>query len=412
MEFALATIRKDLRRWRQDAGSLVLWMSIPILIGGLITSMIDAGGGAKPRGTLLIADQDDSLISGLIAGAYGQGELGELIIVEKVSVEDGDERIDAGEASGFLIIPEGFSDAFFESEPVTLILKTNPAQTILPGIIRDVTEILLDAGFYLNELFGPEIATIKGQMDDDVSPDNLLVSAISVAINEKIELAAPRLFPPALAIEIVDPPATEAASFSFALLYLPGIILMSLMFSANAIAHDYWVEREQGTLRRVVFAPGRMLGFLAGKAAAAGIAVAAIGGVTLVLGFIYHDIAFSRLPSTLAWIAISGVALFAWFGVLNMVASTQRSATVLSSMFVFPLLMAGGSFFPLAALPGWIASVGRMTPNGFIAEKLTAEIIADSSWSIDPLSWLIIVAMAASGLLLCAWRLNSGFARG
>ena len=36
MEFALATIRKDLRRWRQDAGGLVLWMSIPILIGGLI----------------------------------------------------------------------------------------------------------------------------------------------------------------------------------------------------------------------------------------------------------------------------------------------------------------------------------------------------------------------------------------
>jgi len=412
MGFALATIRKDLRRWRQDTGGLILWMSIPILIGGLITSMIDAGGGAKPRGTLLIADQDDSLISGLIAGAYGQGELGELIIVEKVSLESGEERIGAGDASGFLIIPTGFSDAFLESEPVTLILRTNPAQTILPGIIQDVTEILLDAGFYLNEFFGPEIATIKSQIDDDVSPDSLLVSAISVAINEKIELAVPHLSPPAFGIEIIDPPATEAASFSFALLYLPGIILMSLMFSANAIAHDYWVEREQGTLRRLVFAPGRMLGFLAGKAAAAGLAITAIGGVTLVLGFIYHDIAFSRLPSTLAWIGISSVALFAWFGVLNMAARTQRSATVLSSVFVFPLLMAGGSFFPFAALPDWIAAIGRMTPNGFIADRLAAEIIAESSWSIDPLSWVIIVALAVSGLLLCAWRLNAGFARG
>ena len=32
--------------------------------------------------------------------------------------------------------------------PVTLTLRTNPSQTILPGIIQNVTEILLDAGFY------------------------------------------------------------------------------------------------------------------------------------------------------------------------------------------------------------------------------------------------------------------------
>ena len=60
----------------------------------------------------------------------------------------GSERINAGEASGFLIIPEGFMTAFLEDEPVRLTLKTNPAQTILPGIMQDVTEILLDLGFY------------------------------------------------------------------------------------------------------------------------------------------------------------------------------------------------------------------------------------------------------------------------
>jgi len=391
---------------------VLLWMSIPLIIGGLITSMIDGGGGVKPRGVLLMTDQDDSFISGMIAGAYGQGELGELISVEKVSLEEGNERINAGEASGFLVIPAGFGDAFLESEPVTLTLKTNPAQTILPGIIRDVTEILLDAGFYLHEFFGPEIATLKKMIDDDQAPDDALVATISVGINKKIESASSHLDPLAIDLEIVEPPPSDAPAYPFALLFLPGIILMALMFSANGLAHDYWVEREQGTLRRLVFAPGKMAGFLAGKAIAAGVVITAIGGVTLIVGFLYHGIALARLPSALVWIAVSGIALFAWFGVLQMVAGTQRAATVISSMFLFPLLMVGGSFFPFAALPDWIAAIGRKTPNGFVADRLTTEIIADSAWAIDTQSWLILVVMAVTGLAACALRLRTGFARG
>ena len=97
----------------------------------------------------------------------------------------------------------------------------------------------------------------------------------------------------------------------------------------------------------------------------------------------------------------------------------RRAASLVSSMVVFPLLMAGGSFFPLAALPGWIASIGRLTPNGFIADRLTTEITSASAMTgatggattIDALSWLMLAMMAGAGLLLNLWRLNAGFVR-
>ena len=98
MRFFVSSLAKDLARWRQDAVAILLWLSIPLIIGGLITSLMDGNGGAKPTGLLLIADQDDSVLSGLVAGAYSQGELGELLVVEKVSTQDGEARIDAGEA--------------------------------------------------------------------------------------------------------------------------------------------------------------------------------------------------------------------------------------------------------------------------------------------------------------------------
>jgi len=409
MDFLIASFRKDLGRWRQDYASILIWLSIPLLVGGLITSLM-GGGGAQPHGLLLVADQDDSLVSGLVAGAYSQGNLGELISVEQVDLDEGLERINDGDASGLLVIPEGFGNAFFESEPVTLELKTNPSQTILPGIITDVTEILLDGGFYLQQLFGPEIEKISSATSDSDIMDDVLVASIAVAIQNKVEAAAPHLFPPAIDIEIVEPPPAEPG-VSLALLYVPGIILMALMFSANGLAGDFWAERKQGTLRRLVVTPGQLTGFVAGKALAALMLITLIGGLTLIIGFLYHGISFSRMPSALVWIGLSGIGLFAWFSVLQMIGTSQQVATVVSSIFVFPLLMAGGSFFPFAALPGWIAAIGRKTPNGFMVDRLTMEITAQSAWSIDAQSWLILMAIAVSGLLVCTWRLHSGFAR-
>jgi len=409
MEFIWASIRKDILRWRQDFTAILLWLSIPLIIGGLITSMIDGNGGAKPHGILLIADQDDTFLSSLVAGAYSQGELGEMISVEKTTLEAGTISINAGEASGFLVIPKDFTDALLNSKPVTLTLKTNPAQTILPGIISDVTDILLDAGFYANQLFGSEIDQILDTGPGDQSND-VKVAAIAVAVQNKIDSAAPLLLPPAIDITITEPPA-EKPSVPMALLFLPGIILMAVMFSSNGLAGDYWVEREKGTLRRLVYAPGQMAAFLAGKALAAGVIIALIGALTLVIGFLYHDIAWAKLAPSLLWITASGIALFAWFGALQMLASTQRAANLLTAMLLFPLLMAGGSFFPFAALPGWIAAIGRRTPNGFVVDRLTTELTAAAAWSIDPQSWLVILLMALSGLGICAWRLQTGFAR-
>lgn len=409
MSFLYASFRKDLARWRQDPLTALLWLGIPFLIGGLITAMVDGGDGASPTGILLIHDQDDSLLSGLVAGAYSQGQLGELISVEQVSLDEGTERINAGDASGFLVIPEGFTAAFLEEEPAVLTLKTNPSQTILPGIIQDVTEILLDLGFYAQALFGPEIEQIQNA-DSDVVPNDVFVAGIAVQIQGKIDTVSPHLFPLAFDIEIVEPPPT-APRPDIALLFLPGIVLMAILFSAQGLSADYWKEREAGTLRRLVSTPGLLSRFVYGKALAAAVVVGLLGCVTLTLGFLYHDVAWSKFVPSVAWVTISGVGLFAWFSALQMLFPNQKSANLLTSILLFPLLMMGGSFFPLDVLPDWIAAIGRMSPNGFVVDRLTKELTSPTAWTYDAKSWAIVFGMTISGLAVCAWRLQTGFAR-
>ena len=406
--FLFTSVRKDLTRWRQDKTALLIWLGIPFLIGGLITVMIDGGDGT-PTGTLLIADQDDSLLSGFVVGAYSQDQLGDLIIVEKVSVEEGEARINDGDASGFLTIPAGFQDAFLNETPVTLTLKTNPAQTILPGIIEDVTEILLDLGFYAQRLLGPEIKQIQDSSSNGLT-DDVFVSGISVDIQNKISKVGPKLSPPLLDIVIVEPPPAEPQP-DIALLFLPGIILMAVLFSSNSLAADYWAEREKGTLRRLASAPGVLSGFVAGKAVAALAVIGLIAAITLVVGFAYHDVAWNKFVPSLLWVSFGGVGLFAWFAALQMMFPNNRAANLVTTILLFPLMMAGGSFFPLAALPEWIADIGRLSPNGFIVDRLSGELGAASAWSIDASSWLTLLAITLSGLAISTWRLHSGFAR-
>ena len=160
MNFVIASFRKDLARWRQERSAFLIWLAIPLMIGGLLTLM-SSGGGGGPSGTLLIDDQDETLVSGFVVGAFTQDQMGDLFVVQQVTAEEGTTLMADGEASGFLTIPKGFQDAFLNDTPVTLPLKTNPSQVILPGIIENVTQVLLDAGFYLQAVFGDELKKIQ-----------------------------------------------------------------------------------------------------------------------------------------------------------------------------------------------------------------------------------------------------------
>jgi ABC-type transport system involved in cytochrome c biogenesis permease component len=409
MHFAIASFRKDIARWRQDRSSFLIWLAIPLMIGGLLTLMSSGSSSGGPSGTLLIDDQDDTLVSGFVVGAFTQEQMGDLFIVQQVTADEGTTLMEAGGASGFLTIPKGFQDAFLNDRPVTLPLKTNPSQVILPGIIENVTEVLLDAGFYLQAMFGTELKKIQGNDEVD-GASNAFVSEVAVDINEKMQSLETSLFPLAFELTIVEPPPAEPKP-DIGLLFLPGIVLMALLFSSQGTSSDYWKERENGTLRRLASTPGLLNQFVFGKALAAAMIIGFISGITMILGFLYHDVAWSKLLPSMLFVVFAGVGFFAWFAALQMMFSSQKGASLLTMILLFPLMMMGGSFFPLDALPGWLAEIGRMSPNGFVADRFTTELTSETAWTYDLRSWAIVFAMTISGLAISSWRLKTGFAR-
>ena len=130
MRFLLVCARKDLKRHLADPLALVIWIGIPIMIGGLM-SLIGGSGGSPPTARLLVVNQDTSVIGNLLAGGLGQGGANGFLSVEEVDLDTGQERIGDGDGTALLIVPEGFGSALLEDEPTVLTLITNPAQRIL-----------------------------------------------------------------------------------------------------------------------------------------------------------------------------------------------------------------------------------------------------------------------------------------
>ena len=416
MRFVLSSTRKDLVRRLRDPAALAIWLGIPFVILSLLTLAFGIrGDSVRPQARLLVVDEDQSLVSGLLLGAFGQGPLAEMILVEQVDSEAGHRRIRKGDGSALLVIPAGFGDAVLREKPTELTLLTNPAQRILPGIVEETLSIFVDGTFYLQQVFGEPLREIvDGAAGGEDFFDDAAVARISVTINGMIEQIGESLFPPVIRLETeVELPEEdrEQPALNMGGLFFLGLFFMSIFFMAQGMSDDVWRERAQGTLRRAVTTPQGIVALLAGKLCAGAVVIAGISAIGLPVGAWVYDLEMGRVPFGVLWAAFSGTVLLAAFTLAQLYASSQRMGSILVGMVTMPLLLIGGSFFPFEVMPDFLAAIGRWTPNGWALEQLKAIL----SGAVQPARLATAIGgLAALGVvvfLLSVRRMQRTFAR-
>jgi ABC-type multidrug transport system permease subunit len=400
---------KDLRRRLADPAALAIWIGIPLLLGGLM-SFVAGGDAAPPRAKVLVVDQDDSLLTALLAGSSGasSGQGGLPIDLETVSLEDGRRRIDEGDATALLVLPEGFQEAVLQDTPTRIELVTNPAEQILPRIVEEALEILVEAVFYGQQLFGPTLRRLAATATSG-APSDAQVASISVEINQQLARLQNVLIPPVITVTAATESEGEE-SLSFGQLFLPGMLLMSILFIAQGMSSDIWQEQRKGTLRRALTTPQSPHRLLAGKLTAGMMLMAAVTAAGLIAASAVFDVSWTRIPLALLWCAFAGAAILAYLTLLQTFATSERGGEMLAGMIVFPLMMIGGSFFPFEAMPSWMAAVGQWTPNGLAVARLKDLLYGTPSPASFAVPIAAIGAPAAAAMVLAGVRLRSRFA--
>jgi len=403
MRFILVTAGKEIKRRLNDPGGLISAIMIPFVIGFLMASVM-GGGGSSFKARLLITDLDDSFISQGIISAFGQDQIADLIQLEKVSLTEGDQRINEGDGSGHLIIPQGFGQAWLDREEVALQLTVNPAQYISPRLIREMLESLLQVGDYLHKVFGEELKIISRSINND-GLVGITTADFSTNIADKMSSVGELVFPPILEVKDVTP-EPESVSVNMALLLLPGILVMAAFFAANGQSSSFWVEKEKGTLGRWMASPNSFSAFWIAQWLTAMGLTFIVAAPIMFAGFLYFEIGFEKYFAAIMWLVLTGPILFAVLSLIQVLAPSKKAGGVISTLLMFPLLMAGGSFFPTEAMPKFIASIAQYTPNGRVIEPLKAYLIGDYGAS-GMFANLWVIIMVTFLLLLVVGQISS-----
>lgn len=408
--FVRHAFRKDLSRALTDRVALALHLGIPLVIGFMILLLV-GGERPKPVAHLLVADEDDSVVSGLFTTMLRSEQASEFVRMEDIQRADGRAAVDAGDASALLVIPAGFQDAVLRETPAQLELVTNPAETIKPMILTAGLEVLVDAVFYLHRILGSEVRKIVESTESDQPPTEEAIAEISVGIHRVIRKVEKYVSPPAIVVKAVADDDEPAGGLPLAHLMLPGIIVMGLLLMAQGRGGDVWTEKTSGTLSRMVSAPRPMAALLLGKLLADTLLVFSVSLVLLAVGMLFLDIPLARLPVALAWTTLSGVTFVLLFMWIFVHAPSRRSGMVITNSIVFPLMMLGGSFFPAEVMPGWMGSIGRVTPNGWALERLKDILMdrADATGLLVGAAGLLALALAL--FFHTAARMRGSFAR-
>jgi ABC-2 type transport system permease protein len=207
----------------------------------------------------------------------------------------------------------------------------------------------------------------------------------------------------------------------------PGILCLSVMFTAMFSAASIVWDREFGFLREMMVAPVRRSSIVIGKCFG-GATVAALQGLILIclagtVGVPYDPGLIVGIFCLQMLLAFSITA----FGVMAAVRVKQMQSFMgLMQMVIMPMFFISGALFPVTNLPGWLAFLNRIDPITYAVSPMRSlvfnhlELSAAAKQALDPgITWfgwtvpaaLEVAAVFVLGMLMLGiaiWEFNAG----
>jgi daunorubicin resistance ABC transporter membrane protein len=161
------------------------------------------------------------------------------------------------------------------------------------------------------------------------------------------------------------------AGVSFKTFIFPGVLAMSVLFTAIFSAASIVWDREFGFLREMLVAPVSRSAIVIGKCLG-GATVATFQGIVILAlagfaGVPYDPILFLTVIGELLLLSFTLTA----FGVMMAARITQIQAFMaLTQMLVMPLFFLSGALYPLNRLPAWLSVLTRLDPLTYIVDPM------------------------------------------
>jgi ABC-2 type transport system permease protein len=199
----------------------------------------------------------------------------------------------------------------------------------------------------------------------------------------------------------------QAGRGSYIQFVAPGIIGMTVLFSATFSGVALLWDRQFGFLKETLVAPVPrlyvMLGRTCGAATVALIQGSLVTIVCLVAGFRPANLAL--IPAAIAFLALIALVFSALGTAVGSMLKDMQGFQMVMNFLVMPLFFLSGAMYPLDGLPAALAVITRLDPLAYGVDGLRTALIGQSHFGA-PLDATILACLAMAFILLGAWRFS------
>lgn len=161
----------------------------------------------------------------------------------------------------------------------------------------------------------------------------------------------------------------------------PGVVALSLLFTATFSAISIVFDREIGFLKAVLVAPVSRRSIALGKVASGAI-IALAQACLLLIAAPFAGVSFGllNLLGFIAFMLLSGIV----FSALGVAVAANFSSTevfpVVLNALLLPMFFISGALFPLESAPGWLQVMSYVDPVAYGVDLLRGSVLGEFYW--------------------------------
>jgi ABC-2 type transport system permease protein len=168
---------------------------------------------------------------------------------------------------------------------------------------------------------------------------------------------------------------------NFTAFLVPGVVVMTLVFSSTFSSASFYRDRDSGLLRALLATPHTARSLLFGKSLA-GVLIGTIQGVVVLAiaaPFVDLEWQYGILPGLTLALLVAVMTALLLAGIAQVLASriqTMQGFHLVMNLALFPLLFFSGAFFPLDDVPTWLKILSYVNPLTYAVDALQLAVYA------------------------------------
>ncbi len=174
------------------------------------------------------------------------------------------------------------------------------------------------------------------------------------------------------------------AGLSYTQFIYPGVVSMTILFTAIFGAMSIVWDREFGFMRELLIAPIDRTAIAIGKTLGGATQALMQGVIVLVLApFLGVTLTLVQVVELLALMTVLAFGLSAFGVAIGSRMRSMQGFQVVMNFVMMPMFFLSGALFPLTGLPGWMTVLTRIDPASYGVDPIRRVLLGSSGFPVD-----------------------------